>query len=152
MPVRFTPTTQDLLRRSIWWKFWDNFFQFSIRIYVPGTHWKFLANRTVYIGLVNEYLVIILGWFSKCFDEALLLSTHNICFYGQIRKIIPDLSSKTCPLQRSAWVVEWLVLLTLIMKSWVWIPLDVKFSSWLYGGSLHKAFYCPPFIVSMWLK
>ena len=27
------------------------------------------------------------------------MSTHNICFYGEIRKIIPELSSDTPPLQ-----------------------------------------------------
>ena len=27
------------------------------------------------------------------------MSTHNICFYGEIRKIIPELSSNTPPYQ-----------------------------------------------------
>ena len=28
-------------------------------------------------------------------DEAILMSTHNICFYGEMRKIIPKLSPNT---------------------------------------------------------
>ena len=44
-------------------------------------------------GIVKDkYLVIILGFFSYfsiCFTEALLWSTHNIYFYGELEKIIP---------------------------------------------------------------
>ena len=56
-------------------------------------------------GLINgEFLVIILMLFSqvlrkniKCGHslESLLMSTHNICFYGEIWKVIPKLSSNT---------------------------------------------------------
>ena len=31
------------------------------------------------------------------FDEALLMSTQNIRFYGEIRKLIPELSPNTPP-------------------------------------------------------
>ena len=31
--------------------------------------------------------------------EAHLMSTHNFCFYGEIRKIIPELSPNTPPQQ-----------------------------------------------------
>ena len=48
----------------------DNFLQFFIKAYVVGTH----LNR--------------LG-------ETILLSTHNISFYGEIMNIIPKLSSNT---------------------------------------------------------
>ena len=49
----------------------DNFAYFSIKTYVMGTH----ENR---------------------FTEAILMSTHNICFYGELTKIILQLSSNTC--------------------------------------------------------
>ena len=48
----------------------DNFRQFSLKTYVVDTH----KNR--------------LG-------EAILMSTHYICFYGEISKIIPKLSPNT---------------------------------------------------------
>ena len=53
-------------------------------------------------GIVkNKYLVILMGQFSpvlhknicthrKCLNEVLLMSTHNICFNGEVRKIIPE--------------------------------------------------------------
>ena len=47
------------IKRSIWWIFWDNFHHSSI---CYGTH-------------------------KKCLAEALLLSTHNISFCGQIQKL-----------------------------------------------------------------
>ena len=34
----------------------------------------------------------IVGTHSKHLGEALLMSTHNICIYGEIRNIIPELS------------------------------------------------------------
>ena len=48
----------------------DNFHYFSIKTYVVGTHWN-------------------------CLAEAILMSTHNICFYGEIMKIILQLSPST---------------------------------------------------------
>ena len=48
---------------------WDNFSYFSIKTYVVGTQ--------------------------KCLTEALLMSIHNICFYGELEKIIPELSPNT---------------------------------------------------------
>ena len=63
-------TTGELLRRSIWWELWDNFLQFSIKIYIVVTH-------------------------KKGFSEVLLMSTHKICLYGEITKIIPELSPNT---------------------------------------------------------
>ena len=52
---------------------WDNFSYLSIKkTYVVGTHWKRLT-------------------------EALPMSTHNICFNGELEKIIPELSSNTPP-------------------------------------------------------
>ena len=44
--------------------------------------------RSLFRGIVKEeYLVIIMGYFFLFISEALLMSTHNICFYGAIRKI-----------------------------------------------------------------
>ena len=52
---------------------------------------------------VEEYLVIIQGWFflflrkKVCCGrslEVLLISTHNICFYREVEEIIPELSPK----------------------------------------------------------
>ena len=37
--------------------------------------------------------MIILGYFFLFLSEALLMSTHNICFYGKLEKMIPELSS-----------------------------------------------------------
>ena len=48
----------------------DNFAYFSIEIYVVGTR-------------------------HNCLGEAILMSTHNICFYGELMKIILELSSNT---------------------------------------------------------
>ena len=63
-------------------------------------------------GLVKEkyFLVIILGYFFyfsikmfvvgidwKHLTEAILMSTHSIRFYGELEKIIPELSSNTPP-------------------------------------------------------
>ena len=42
----------------------ENFSYFSIKTYVVGTHMKH-------------------------FIEAILMSTHNICFYGELEEIIP---------------------------------------------------------------
>ena len=39
----------------------------------------------------------VVGTHQKRLTEVLLMSTHNICFYGEIRKIIPELSSNTPP-------------------------------------------------------
>ena len=57
----------------------------------------------IFIGFVKEeYLVMILGYFSyfsiktyvvgthlKHLTEVLQMSTHNICFLGELEKIIP---------------------------------------------------------------
>ena len=43
--------------------------------------------------------------------EALLMSTHNIYFYGEIRKIIPELSSNTPPYQVSC-ILSYFALIT----------------------------------------
>ena len=32
-----------------------------------------------------------------CLAKALLINTHNICFHGELEKIIPDFSSNTPP-------------------------------------------------------
>ena len=53
-------------QEGIWWSLKDKFGQFSIKTYV-----------------------VVLS------DEAILMSTHNICFYEEITKIIPKLSSNT---------------------------------------------------------
>ena len=34
-------------------------------------------------------------------------------------------------------------------RSWVWILLEVQFSSWLYSASLHRAFHYHPSIISI---
>ena len=40
------------------------------------------------------------------------------------------------------WLAEWLALPSSAHKlTWVWIPLGVQFSSWLYGVSLHRVFH-----------
>ena len=46
----------------------------------------------------NFYFVhktICYGYSSEALTEALLMGTHNICFNGEIEKIIPELSSNT---------------------------------------------------------
>ena len=50
------------LRRSLG----DNISYFFIKIYIVGTHQKRLS-------------------------KVLLMSTHNICFYGEMEKIIPEI-------------------------------------------------------------
>ena len=54
------------IRENYWWYFRDNFPHFSIKTYVVGTHY-----------------------------EAILMSTHNICSYGELEEIFPKLSSNT---------------------------------------------------------
>ena len=69
--------------------------------------------QLIIIGFVKrEYIMIIPGYFflflhkNMCcgysleaprLAEALVMSTHNICFYGELEKIIPELSSNTPP-------------------------------------------------------
>ena len=60
--------SEDSLRRSIWWYFCDNFFQFSIKKYVVGG-----SLEVPHQGASNEYPQ----------------TGHNIhvCFYGAIKKL-----------------------------------------------------------------
>ena len=70
------------------------------------------------------------------------------CFPTQLSSIdlflnIYHIFSK--PEQSACWVVstsDW------IMRSWVWIPLEMEFSPWLYGTSLHRAYHCYSFTSS----
>ena len=58
--------------------------------------------------MMEEYLMITMGQFisnfsiktyvvgtQKCLTKALLMSTHNICFFGELEKIIPEFSPNT---------------------------------------------------------
>ena len=49
---------------------WDNFAYFFIKTYIVGAHYN-------------------------CIAKAILMSTHNICFYEDLTKIIFQLSSNT---------------------------------------------------------
>ena len=49
---------------------WGKFLHFCIKTYVVGTHQKLIG-------------------------EMILMSTHNICFHGEIRKIIHELLPST---------------------------------------------------------
>ena len=69
--ILFYNQSEDLLR-TIWWQCWYKFSYFSIKSYVVGTHYKRLA-------------------------KALLMSTDNIYFYGELEKTVPELSSNTPP-------------------------------------------------------
>ena len=40
---------EDLLKRSIWWQFYDDFLQVSIKFYIVGTHLKGLSKAYVHI-------------------------------------------------------------------------------------------------------
>ena len=50
---------------------------------------KFLDN------LLQFFIKCVVGTHQRCLTEALLMSTQNICFYGEIRKITSQLSSNT---------------------------------------------------------
>ena len=53
---------------------------------------KMFFSKSIDIFLIspqNSYVVGTLEWFG----EALLMSTHNICFHGEIRKYLPDTQS-----------------------------------------------------------
>ena len=77
-------------KEGIWWQLKDNFRQFSIKTYVLGTH----QNR---LGLHKNMLWVLLRIDSDEHQqhmflwrtEAILMSTHNKCFYGELSKIIP---------------------------------------------------------------
>ena len=72
---------------------------------------QFLARAwpvKVWLGKLTMLHMSPLGWVGRktstqtnkqktclSYSEALLMSTHNICFYGDIRKIIPELSPDT---------------------------------------------------------
>ena len=54
--------------------------------------------------------------------------------------------------QWSVRLAEWFCAPDQMTKSQFRIPLEVEFSSWMYGASLHRAFHYYPFFISIWLK
>ena len=48
-------------------------------------------------GIISSFLHKILDTQKKHLGEGLLMSTHNTGFYGEIRKIIPELSPNSPP-------------------------------------------------------
>ena len=59
---------------------------------------KFVGDNS---GIISFYYISIkiyaVGTHSKRLAEALLICTHNKGFHGELRKIIPELSSNTPP-------------------------------------------------------
>ena len=66
--------------------------------------WVLINITSVRQGDSNEYAQhVFMG-------EVILMSTHNIWFYGEIAKIIPKLSSNTlliCPTGILLWLTSW---------------------------------------------
>ena len=63
--------------------------------------WATEASHCLLIFKFSDKVIIhIVGTYSKRLTKALQSSTHNICFYGGIRKIIPELSSKSMAYHR----------------------------------------------------
>ena len=47
--------------------------------------------------IIDQFVIktYVVGAYQNCLDEASLMSTHKIGFYGKISKTIPELSSNT---------------------------------------------------------
>ena len=57
-----------------------------------------LGGKEKYLGIIVGYFFLyFLGTHEKHLAEGLLMSTYNICFDGELEKIIPELSSNTPP-------------------------------------------------------
>ena len=52
-------------------------------------------SRTSFFLFLNKTYVVGADW--KHHSKALLMNTHNICFYGELKKIIPKLSPNIPP-------------------------------------------------------
>ena len=74
------------------------------------------------------------------------MSNSNICFHGEIRKILIDLRL-TCSYVGSVQMAKWLVRLTSDHKVRVQILEEAEFNSLLYCASLHNAFHYHPSII-----
>ena len=68
------------------------------------------------------------------------MNNSNICFHGEIRKILIDIRL-TCSYVGSVQMSKWLVRLTLDHEVRVQILEEAEFNSLLYGASLHSAFH-----------
>ena len=62
--VHFLQYPGELLRRSIWWKLWDNFLQLSIQAYSPSNeypqHMVLCRNKKKYPRIITNYSSLII--------------------------------------------------------------------------------------------
>ena len=87
--VGFKPTS-GTGKVGICWKLRDNFAYFSIKT-CCGYSLELPQNICCGYLVESPWRNICCG----CLDEAILMSTHNICFYGELTKINLQLSSNT---------------------------------------------------------
>ena len=65
--------SEDLLRRSIWWWFWDNFPYLYIKMYVVGTHWGVLLMSIHIIAFMENWTKLL-----QIYCQILLLKSSGV--------------------------------------------------------------------------
>ena len=80
---------EDLLRKSIWWKSWNNFLQFSIKTYVVGT--ETILTRVAVLEIVSTSLrnITIFTQFLSHIDPARHVKSYK--YRKNIKIIIPTI-------------------------------------------------------------
>ena len=88
------------------------FSYFCTKLYAVATHgnrWRFFHPKNAYIFLISsqKHMLWVFIRSTRRLGEALLMSTHNICFCREIRKILCGYPLLSVAMQYSLEVSHW---------------------------------------------